>query len=112
MKRFLVIVIAGMAAAAHPALAQAPRAGADGRYIAAFQNPDGGFAGNVGGKSSLGPPRRRSGRSATRRVDPGRPGPHRLRRVLLRQGEGRVRPTPGGKADVSTTAAGLMAVVP
>ncbi|HEY2154661.1 MAG TPA: hypothetical protein VGH33_03460 [Isosphaeraceae bacterium] len=57
MTRTLLLLAAGLLAflPPTPANAQTPRERAEtAHYIAAFQNPDGGFSGNVGGKSSLG----------------------------------------------------------
>ena len=55
MKRVLAIVIAGVAGLAGPAPAQTPaELEQTAAYVAAFQNPDGGFAPKVGQASSLG----------------------------------------------------------
>lgn len=51
----LLVAASFFLAQAPPARAQTPRERAEtARYVAAFQNPDGGFSGSVGGKPSLG----------------------------------------------------------
>ena len=112
MKRFLAIVIAGMAAQVPPAFAQTPgeleRTAA---YVAAFQNPDGGFAGKAGQASSLG-----STSSAIRTLGFVGGSIRDLPKCIAYVKScydpttGGFVPTPGGKPDVSTTAIGLMAV--
>ncbi len=112
MKRFLAIVIAGLAAQIPSAHAQThgerERTAA---YVAAFQNPDGGFAGKVGQASSLG-----STSSAIRTLGfvagSIRDVPKCIAYVksCYDPATGGFAPTPGGKADVSSTAVGLMAV--
>ena len=82
-------------------------------YVAAFQNPDGGFATKVGQKSTLG-----STSSAIRILGfvggSIRDVPACIAYVKSCHdpATGGFAPTPGGKADVSSTAAGLMAVAP
>jgi pimeloyl-ACP methyl ester carboxylesterase len=80
-------------------------------FIAAFQNPDGGFAGKPGGASSLG-----STSSAIRALKyAGGSIPDVLAcikyvRSCFDPKQGGFAATPGGKAEVNTTASGLMAV--
>lgn len=81
------------------------------RFVAAFQNPDGGFAGSPGGKSSLG-----STSSAIRILKTvGGSIPDVLKCLQYLSSchdkkSGGFAPTPGGTPDVRTTATGLMAV--
>ncbi len=81
------------------------------RFVAAFQNPDGGFAGSAGGKSSLG-----TTSSAVRTLKTvGGSIPDVLKCIdyLLSchdKTSGGFATTPGGTPDVRTTATGLMAV--
>ncbi len=112
MKRLLAIAIAGLAAQAAPALAQTPaeleRTAA---FVAALQDPDGGFAPRAGGASSLG-----STSSAIRTLGfvggtiRDVPGCIAYLRSCHDPESGGFAPTPGGKPDVATTAVGLMAV--
>ncbi|MFO0960972.1 MAG: family 16 glycoside hydrolase [Isosphaeraceae bacterium] len=80
------------------------------RFVAAFQNPDGGFAPNVGQASTLG-----STSSAIRTLKyaggsiPNVPGAIAYVRSCWDESGG-FAPTPGGKPDANTTAVGLMAV--
>ena len=111
MKRFLAIVIAGMAAQVHPADAQTPdELRRTASYAAAFQNPDGGFAGKAGQASSLG-----STSSAIRVLGFSGGSIRDLPKCIAYVKScydpttGGFVPTPGGKADVGTTASGLMA---
>lgn len=114
MQRILVCL-------ALPALVLAPSARAraqstadlsrTGTYVAALQNPDGGFAAKAGGPSTLGTT------STAIRVlkNVGGSIPDVLACIryvsLCRDQEsGGFAPTPGGKPDVRTTAVGLMAV--
>jgi pimeloyl-ACP methyl ester carboxylesterase/prenyltransferase beta subunit len=79
-------------------------------YLAAFQNPDGGFAGAVGQKSSLGSTSsviRSLGNVAGAIKDV--PGCIAYVKSCRVEGSG-FAPTPGGEPDVRTTAVGLMAV--
>ena len=112
MKRFLAIVIAGVVAQAGPASARAPgEREQTGSYVAAFQNPDGGFAGKVGQASSLG-----STSSAIRTLGyvggsiRDLPGCIAYVKSCYDPTSGGFAPTPGGKPDLTTTAVGLMAV--
>lgn len=81
------------------------------RFVAAFQNPDGGFATRVGGSSSLG-----STGSAIRSLKyTGGSIPDVLKCIAyvkstFDSASGGFAPTPGGKPDSNTTAIGLMAV--
>src|SRR4051794_8691231 len=55
MKRFAALLAAGLVVNAPLARAQSPQELAQtSRYVAGFQNPDGGFGGSAGGASSLG----------------------------------------------------------
>ena len=112
MKRVLAIVIAGLAAQVHPSFAQTPgELEQTAKYVAAFQNPDGGFAGKVGQASSLG-----STSSAIRTLGfvggsiRDLPGCIAYVKSCYDSTTGGFAQTPGGKPDVSTTAIGLMAV--
>ncbi len=114
MTRIPLLLAAGLIAIANApdARAQTPRERAEtARYVAAFQNPDGGFAATVGGKSSLGAT---SSAIRTLTFNGGS-----IKDVLgaiayvescFDKETGGFAPTPGGKADVGTTASGLMAV--
>ena len=114
MTRTLLLLTAGLLAfaATSPTHAQTPRDRAEtARYIAAFQNPDGGFAGSVGGKSSLG------GTSSAIRTLTYTGGS--VKDVLgaiayiescYDKESGGFAPAPGGKPDCGTTASGLMAI--
>ncbi len=82
-----------------------------GRFIANFQNPDGGFAPKVGGASTLG-----ATSSAVRILGyvagsiRDVPGAIRYVKSCYDEASGGFAPTPGGKPDVNTTASGLMAL--
>jgi acetyl esterase/lipase/prenyltransferase beta subunit len=114
MTRSTLLLATGLfAIASMPSVrAQTPRERAEtARFVAAFQNPDGGFAGAVGGKSSLGAT---SSAIRTLTFTGGS-----IKDVLgciayvescFDKESGGFAPTPGGKADVGTTASGLMAV--
>jgi pimeloyl-ACP methyl ester carboxylesterase len=85
--------------------------GATARFVAAFQNPDGGFAAKVGEKSSL------SATSTAVRTlkNVGGSIPDVLAclkylKACFDRDSGGFAPTPGGTPDVRTTAVGLMAV--
>jgi acetyl esterase/lipase/prenyltransferase beta subunit len=96
-----------------------PRAGAQthkeraetARFVAGLQNPDGGFAGTAGGKSSLG-----ATSSAIRILTycggsiPDVTGCIAYVESCFDKATGGFAQTPGGKADVGTTASGLMAI--
>ncbi len=114
MSRFLAsaIVIAGMAAQVSSSFAQTPAEREQtAAYVAAFQNPDGGFAGKVGQASSLG-----STSSAIRTLGfvagsiRDLPGCIAYVKSCHDQASGGFAPSPGGKADITSTAIGLMAV--
>jgi len=81
-------------------------------YVAALQNPDGGFAAKAGGPSSLG-----TTSSAVRILkNTGGSIPDVLACIkyvksCFDEPAGGFAPTPGGKPDVATTASGLMAAV-
>jgi predicted esterase len=101
-----------LATATQQVAAQTPKERAEtARFVAAFQNPDGGFAGNVGGKSSLG-----STSSAIRSLTYNGGAIKDVSGCIayvescFDKDSGGFAPTPGGKADVGTTASGLMAV--
>ena len=104
MKRFLAIVVVGpgrpgSASRRAQTPAELERTAA---YVAAFQNPDGGFAGKVGagvepGLDLVGDPDPR----LRRRVDPRRPGVHRLRQVVLRPGHPAGSPRPPAASPTS-----------
>ncbi|HEV3168622.1 MAG TPA: family 16 glycoside hydrolase [Isosphaeraceae bacterium] len=80
-------------------------------YLAAFQNPDGGFAGKPGGASSLG-----STSTGIRTLEfaggsvKDVPAAIAYVKSCFDSTSGGFAPTPGGKPDVPTTAIGLMAV--
>ncbi len=82
------------------------------RFVANFQNPDGGFAPKVGGNSTLG-----STSAAVRTLGyvagsiRDVPGAIRFVKSCYDEASGGFASTPGGKPDVNTTASGLMAVV-
>ncbi len=84
---------------------------ATGRFVANFQNPDGGFAGKAGGESSLG-----STSSAVRILGyvagsiRDVPGAIKYVRSCYDEASGGFAPTPGGKPDVNTTTSGLSAL--
>ena len=55
MKRYLLVLAVGLAGFGPVARAQSPEEWAQtARFVAAFQNPDGGFAATKGGPSTLG----------------------------------------------------------
>lgn len=108
----LLLAAAFLVAQALPAPAQTPREREEtARYITAFQNPDGGFAGTVGGKSSLG-----ATSSAVRTLTyTGGSVKDVLGAIAYIEScydkaSGGFAPTPGGKPDCGTTASGLMAL--
>ena len=114
MKRFVTILAAGLFALAPavPVRAQTPAELAQtAAYLAAFQNPDGGFAGKVGGPSSLG-----ATSSVVRTLKfVGGSIPDVLTCIKYVKScydpnTGGFTQTPGGKPDVGTTASGLMAI--
>jgi poly(3-hydroxybutyrate) depolymerase/prenyltransferase beta subunit len=82
-----------------------------GRYVAAFQNPDGGFAATPGGASTL-----NATSSAVRTLkNTGGAvadilGCIKYIKSCFDETSGGFAPTPGGKPDVATTAVGLMVV--
>ncbi len=116
MTYFRSIAIAALAvfavANARQVQAQTPKELAQtARYVAAFQNPDGGFAGAVGGKSSLG------GTSSGLKNLKYTAGtvPDVLKCIAFVEScfnkeTGGFSQTPGGKTDVATTSIGLMCV--
>lgn len=81
------------------------------KYLAAFQNPDGGFAPAAGKSSTLG-----ATSSAIRTLGfvagsiPDVEGAKRYVRSCFDEASGGFAQTPGGKPDVPTTAIGLMAI--
>jgi poly(3-hydroxybutyrate) depolymerase/prenyltransferase beta subunit len=115
MKRLLGSLIVALFALAPVVRADATAASEDmartAAFLAAFQNPDGGFAGKSGGASSLG-----STSSAIRALKysggsiPDVLGCIKYVKSCFNADEGGFAPTPGGKPDVNTTASGLMAV--
>jgi acetyl esterase/lipase len=81
------------------------------RYVAAFQNPDGGFAGKVGDKSSL--PATSSAVRTLKNVGGSIPDVLACLKYLkscFDPASGGFAPTPGGTPDVRTTAVAVMAV--
>jgi poly(3-hydroxybutyrate) depolymerase len=81
------------------------------RYLAAFQNPDGGFAATAGGKSSL--PATSSAVRTLKNVGGSIPDVLACLKYLrscFDKESGGFAPTPGGTPDVRTTAVALMAV--
>ncbi|MFO0908880.1 MAG: family 16 glycoside hydrolase [Isosphaeraceae bacterium] len=103
------VVVAALAAGAR---AQTPAELAQtARFVAAFQNPDGGFAGKVGGESTLG-----STSSAARILKycggsiPDVLGAIKFVKTCVDPATGGFAQRPGGKPDVPTTASGLMAL--
>ena len=114
MRQRTTFLTAGLVvwAVSSSSLAQSPKELAQtAHYIAAFQNPDGGFSGTVGGKSSLG-----ATTSACKILKySGGSIPDVLKCIAFVEScydkeSGGFAPTPGGKTDVGTTASGLMAV--
>ncbi len=112
MKRRLMGLAACLIVVAQVARAQSPTELAQtANYIAAFQNPDGGFAAKVGGPSTLG-----GTSSAIRSLKyTGGSIPDVLAAIKYVKScynpeIGGFAPTPGGKPDIATTAVGLMAV--
>jgi acetyl esterase/lipase len=112
MKRLLALAIAGLVAPVPSASAQTPgERERTASYVEAFQNPDGGFAGKVGQASSLG-----STSTAIRTLGFVGGSIRDLPKCIAYvkschdPASGGFAPTPGAKADVSTTASGLMAV--
>ncbi len=114
MTRIPLLLAAGLVAFAPGTAvrAQTPKERAQtARFVAAFQNPDGGFAGSVGGKSSLGAT---SSAARTLTFTGGS-----IKDVLgaiayvescFDKESGGFASTPGGKSDIGTTASGLMAI--
>ncbi len=112
MKRMLVGLVACLVGLAPAVRAETPEElSQTARYVAAFQNPDGGFAAKVGDKSSLG-----ATSSAIRILKhvggsiPDVLGCIKYVKSCRDADGGGFAPTPGGKPDVRTTAVGLMAV--
>ncbi len=112
LKRSLAIAIASLVASAALALAQTPAdLGRTAAYVAAMQNPDGGFAPKPGQGSTLGATSsgvRTLGYVAGTVRDV--PGAIAYVKSCFDPTAGGFAPTPGGKVDVGTTASGLMAV--
>ena len=113
MKRFLAIAIAALVAPGPPSFAQSPaELRQTGDYIAALQNPDGGFGAKPGQPSTLG-----TTSSAIRTLGfvggTAREIPAAIAYVKSCHdpATGGFAPSPGGKADIGSTAVGLMAVV-
>lgn len=113
MKRALMGVAACWLVFAAAAHAQTPAEMAvTARYLAAFQNPDGGFSATPGGASSL--PATSSAIRSLKNVGGSIPdvlGVIRFIKSCYVADPGGFAPVPGGKVDVSTTASGLMALV-
>jgi len=116
MKRIVTGLAAWLIVAAPAARAESPSPSPSdlartSAYLAAFQNRDGGFAAKAGGASSLG-----ATSSAYRTLKntggsvPDVLGAIKFVRSCVDKESGGFAPTPGGKADVATTASGLMAV--
>jgi prenyltransferase beta subunit len=115
MKRLLGSLVAASLALTPVVRAEAPESSEDmartAAFIAAFQNPDGGFAGKPGGTTSLG-----STSSAIRALKyAGGSIPDVLACIKYVKScfdaeTGGFAPTPGGTPDVGTTASGLMAI--
>ncbi|WP_435016546.1 family 16 glycoside hydrolase [Tundrisphaera sp. TA3] len=114
MKHSLVAIALafGVVAGTGPARGQTPaEIGQTARYIAAFQNPDGGFAPGVGKASTLG-----ATSSAIRTLGyvagsiKDLPGAIKYVQSCHDKESGGFATTPGGKTDVPTTAVGLMAI--
>src|SRR5579864_6888344 len=112
MRRFVLSLAACVIVAIPAARAQTPAdLSQTAAYVAAFQNPDGGFASNVGGTSTLG-----STSSALRSLKyaggsiPNVRGCIAYVKSCFDPQSGGFATTPGGKPDVNTTAVGLMAI--
>ncbi len=115
MTRFFPRWAAGLLVAASlvaPVHAQSPAELArTAAYVAAFQNPDGGFGSKVGGASTL-----NATSSAIRTLGfNGGSIPDVLAAIryvdsCIDEKSGGFAPTPGGKPDIATTAVGLMAL--
>jgi poly(3-hydroxybutyrate) depolymerase/prenyltransferase beta subunit len=115
MLRLIPRLTAGLVAVATltaPVIAQTPsELSRTAVYVASFQNPDGGFAPKLGGASTLG-----ATSSAVRTLGfDGGSIPDVLAAITyikscIDKESGGFAPTPGGKADVQTTAVGLMAL--
>jgi len=112
MKHPLAVAVAGLLLASPAALAQTPaELSRTAAYLAAFQNPDGGFAPRVGQASTLG-----ATSSAVRTLGfvggsiRDVPGCIAYVKSCFDSKSGGFASTPGGKVDVGTTAIGLMAV--
>ena len=111
MKRYLLVLAFGLAGFGPVARAQSPEELAQtAGFVAAFQNPDGGFAATKGGPSTLG-----ATSSSLRALKyTGGSVPDVLAclafvRSCYDPETGGFAPTPGGKPDVPTTAVGIMA---
>ena len=112
MKRLSSGLFACVVLFAQTAFAQTPAELAKtSRYVESFQNPDGGFAGKLGGTSTLG-----TTSSAIRILkNTGGSIPDVLASIkyvksCVDAASGGFAQTPGGKPDVGTTASGLMAL--
>jgi pimeloyl-ACP methyl ester carboxylesterase len=114
MKQFHLAVAIAAGVVAGPVLArgQTPaELGQTARYVAAFQNPDGGFAPGPGKGSTLGATSsaiRTLGYVAGSVKDV--EGAIKYVSSCFEKETGGFAPTPGGKPDVGTTASGLMAI--
>ena len=113
MKRYLLVLAVGLAGFGPVARAQSPEESAQtARFVAAFQNPDGGFAATKGGPSTLG-----ATSSSLRALKyTGGSVPDVLAclafvRSCYDPETGGFAQTPGGKPDVPTTAVGIMASI-
>ena len=111
MKRYLLVLAVGLAGFGPVARAQSPEERAQtAGFVAAFQNPDGGFAATKGGPSTLG-----ATSSSLRALKyTGGSVPDVLAclafvRSCYDPETGGFAQTPGGKPDVPTTAVGIMA---
>ena len=111
MKRYLLVLAVGLAGFGPVARAQSPEEWAQtAGFVAAFQNPDGGFAATKGGPSTLG-----ATSSSLRALKyTGGSVPDVLAclafvRSCYDPETGGFAQTPGGKPDVPTTAVGIMA---
>ncbi len=113
MKRYLLVLAVGLAGFGPVARAQSPEEWTQtARYVAAFQNPDGGFAATKGGPSTLGA----TSSSLRALKHTGGSVPDVLAclafvRSCYDPATGGFAPTPGGKPDVPTTAVGIMASI-
>jgi prenyltransferase beta subunit/pimeloyl-ACP methyl ester carboxylesterase len=113
MKRMLLglVCLVGLAPAVRTRAETPEELSQTARYVAAFQNPDGGFAAKPGDKSSLG-----ATSSAIRILKhvggsiPDVLGCIKYVKSCRDADSGGFATTPGGKPDVRTTAVGLMAV--